>query len=541
MLNPNNIYCLHNLISPCRRLALFLLCLSAFAATEAQVAQPHRFEKKQRHSDAEFSIITLKEEGLALLREKNKYNGNKQMWELILLDTALQERKNVELEINQRYPLIGYEYVKGSLFLLYRTGDNNRNSFEMAHIDLAEGFERKRYEIKPELDFKVTHFSKVGGNMVMGGYVSNEPAVILFSLDDNQIKVIPGFFQKDNELVDLRVNQNRTFNAVLIDRSLKSERKLVFRTFDETGSLLMEDVVPIDADRSLQVSISSTLEREDLLVTGTWGDKQGKQSSGFFSLPVDPFNEQKINYISFGELQHFTDYLNPKRAERIKANAKADVEAGRKPSFVEHVIPYRLEEHQQGFLLHAEVYHPVNASNPNYNSLYNTSPYYNPYYNPYLYGYYPGMRLYRPFMYGDNIKNQDEFKIYSSSLIAFDAKGKRLWDQSFKLEDSKRRALEQVADYCYTNNSTVHFIYKKESELNVKVIDVNDGSAKESTQKLKLSDPLDENRSDREAGDGVRHWIGNSFYVWGYQTIRNNQHTDDRVRDVFFINKVVVK
>lgn len=522
------------------RIASFLLILASLYGY-AQPRQTHRFEKKQKNSDEYFSMIPLKEEGLALLQEKDKYNGGKKVWELTLLDTTLSEKKTLEFEVEHRYPLVGYEVEKGALFLLFRTGEHNRNSFELIHFNTSNGSELSRDEIKPELDFRITHFTKVGSKIVLGGYVSNEPAVLIYDMRDDQLKVVPGFFQKDNELIDLRVNQNRTFNTVIIDRSLRSERKLVFRTYDETGKLLLEDIVPIGDDRTLQTSISSTLEREDLAILGTWGDRQSKQSSGFYSLPIDPFSEQKINFFSFGELEHFTDYLNPKRAQRIKDNAREDVLQGRKPSFISYVMPFRLQEHKDGFLLLAEVYNPSNTINPYYNS-----PYYNPYYgNPYYYynsfwpGYYPGMRMYRPYAYGNNAKNADEIKTFASVLVAFDNKGALLWDHSFKLDEVKKPGLEQVTDYFYSG-SHVHFLYKKESELFFKTINIHDGTVKETTEKIKLNDPLDEIRSDRQYEDGVRHWVGNTFYVWGYQTIRNASGKDGRNRDVFYINKVVV-
>jgi hypothetical protein len=518
---------------------LVVICV---AYTFAQPKQTHRFEQKQKGSDEYYSVISLKEEGLALIREKNKYNGSKKLWEVILLDTALRERSSFEVEVENRYPLIGYEYVKGELYLLFRTGENNRSSFELLDLDLVKGHEKGRHEIQPELDFKVTHFNKVGTKMVLGGYVSNEPAVILYNMTDNQIKVVPGFFQKDNELVDLRVNENQTFNAVLIDRSMRSERKLVFRTFDETGKMLLEDVVPIDEDHTLQTSISSTLQREDLLLLGTWGDRSGKQSSGFFSVSVDPFSEQKINFIAFGELEHFTDYMNPKRAQRIKENTREDVKEGRTPGFTNYVMPFKLEEHPEGFLLLAEVYQPSNTTAPYYNT-----PYGNPYYGmpsyyatPYWPGYYPGMRMYRPYYYGNSARSADEIKSYASVLIAFDPKGKPLWDHSIKLDELKKPALEQVADYFVDQNS-VYFLYKKESDIVIKSINMADGSVKENTEKIKLVDPVEEIRNEKENEDGVRHWYGNNFYIWGYQTVRNNQLKDDRVRDVFFVNKVVVE
>src|SRR5688500_13951489 len=77
-------------------------CIFAYA----QPRQTHRFETKQKDSDEYYSIIPLKEEGLALLREKNKYNGGKRLWELTLLDTALQERKTFDIEVEHRYLLI---------------------------------------------------------------------------------------------------------------------------------------------------------------------------------------------------------------------------------------------------------------------------------------------------------------------------------------------------------------------------------------------------------------------------------------------------
>jgi hypothetical protein len=505
-----------------------------------QVVQTHRFERKQKGTEEYYSLISLKEKGLMLIREKNKFNGNKRLWEITFLDTALQEKKMFDLEIELRHHLIGYEQSGNHLFLLYRTGDTNKNSLELIDLDVDEGREVFREEIKPELDFKLTHFSKVGPNMVLGGYVSNEPAILIYEMAEKHLKVLPGFFQKDNELVDLRVNQNNTFNAVLIDRSSRAERKLVFRTFDETGKLLLEDIVPIDDDRTLQSSISSTLQREDLVVLGTWGDRQGKQSTGFFSVAVDPFSEQKINYLSFGELEHFTDYLNPKRAQRIKENAHQDALEGRKPSFSNYVMPYKIEEHPEGFLLLAEVYHPSTTVNPYYNSPYSNPYYYSPYNsNPFWPGYYPGMRMYRPYSYGNNGKNADEIRTYSTVLIAFDSKGKRIWDHSVKLDEIKRPSPEQVTDYCF-QNPEVYFIYKKESDLNIKKIDIRDGSGKEFVEKIKLLDPVEEIRSEKNEEDGVKQWVGNTFYVWGYQTIRNVSKKNDRVRDVFYINKVEV-
>jgi hypothetical protein len=83
-------------------------------------------------------------------------------------------------------------------------------------------------------------------------------------------------------------------------------------------------------------------------------------------------------------------------------------------------------------------------------------------------------------------------------------------------------------------------IYKKESDLKIKKFETDNDMSSEIIEKIKLKNEGDEVRHEKENEGGIRYWTGNSFYVWGYQTIRNMGFKDDRVRDVFYINKVVV-
>ena len=516
----------------------FLITFGPYAT--AQIEQTERFEIEQRNSDEYFTVISMEENGLVLVRDKDDYEGNQQLWQIIVLTADLEEQHRFDISINHRHTLLGYEIDDNLLYLLFRTGDTSRNGLQLIEVNASQGRESARYELNPELDFKITHFNKVGPNIIFGGYVTNEPAILLFEPANNSMKVIPGFFQKDNELVDLRVNENETFNAVLMDRSLRSGRKLVFRTFDSDGQLLLEDVVPVDEDKSLQNSLTSNLEREELLLLGTWGDRQGKQSLGFFSVPIDPFSNQKVNYFHFGTLDNFLKYLSDKRAEKIKNSTQEAVADGRKPSFSSYVMPFRIEETSEGFVLLAEVYNPSGTASP-YHSSYGRPFYGNPYYyyNPFWPGYYPGMRMYRPYAYGDPMRNNDNIKLYETVAVAFDSNGKVTWDQSIVLDEIKRPALEQVSDF-YTDDQNLHFLYKKESELKVKSVSLEEGSATESTEKIRLMEPSEEVRSEKELEDGVRHWFGNAFYVWGYHTVRNPDKKENRVRDVFYINKVLV-
>ncbi len=519
-------------------LVLLLLMTLVAGSLSAQVAQPYRYEREQKNSDDYFNIISLKENGLALFRERDKFKQNNRLWELIFLDSTLNETKKVDLEIKERHKMVGYEIGKENLYFLFRTGETNKNDFELIEISLG-GEEKERYPIKPDLDFRLTHFIKAGDNFVFGGYVSNEAVIILFEPAGKSIRVLPGFFQKDTELVDLRTNQNGTFNTILMDRSNRGEKKILFRTFDPAGKQLLEDNILLDENITLQTALSSTLEREELIIAGTWGDRNAKQSSGFFSLPVNPFTDQKVRYVDFGRLDNFVNYLNQKRAQRIKENAREKPDDGRAPSFSAYVMPFRVVENKDGFYLLAEVYNPVSS-----NSFYSGNPYYyNPYFSPYGYSpywngfYYPAMsRMYRPHLYGPNSRSSNEIKTLETVVILLDEKGEVKWDQSFKLDEVRLPALEQVGDFAIVGD-TVYIIYKKESDIHVKSAALLGESISEESYKVKTLEEQDVVRSEKEMEGGIRHWYGKSFYVWGYQTIRNATR-EDRVRDVFYINRV---
>ncbi len=528
-------------ISPLYSTLVFRLCLflPAPLVLFSQIQQPNRFEKERKYSDEDLTIVPMATDGLALVFESKKFKSSNQTWEITLLDTILQKVGSLELEIEQRNRLIGYDHTVGMVYLLFKK-DDTKGEMYLISIDLKTK-ETVGYEIKPELNFQLTQFSKVGKNFVFGGYVNFEPAVLLYNSDNNNIKILPGFFQKETELIDVRVNKNQTFNALTIDRGDRDTQKIIFRTFDSSGKQLLEDITDIEGDITLQNSISSTLDREDLMIIGSFGKRKTKQASGFYSLQVNPFEEQKINRVYFGQLNHYLDYLKPKKAARIKLKSLNAIEGGQIPDLTNYVMPFKIVEHTNGFLLLAESY---TASSSNQQSVYSPYSNYPYYYSPYGYGgYYPGNRVYNQntgYSSDNNMPNTQDIKTVQSVVLAFDAKGKIMMDFSQKLSEIKMSTLDQVSEFLLCEDS-IHFLYKKESELKIKTIDLDSGEFSEREEKIKLNDVYDEIRMERSQEGSVKHWFNRAFYVWGYQSIRNNSKGQVGNREVFYINRIVVR
>jgi hypothetical protein len=137
------------------------------------------------------------------------------------------------------------------------------------------------------------------------------------------------------------------------------------------------------------------------------------------------------------------------------------------------------------------------------------------------------------------VENEEEIKTLESVVIAFDGNGSVLWDYSLPLTSIKLPSLEQVSDFALIENN-IHLLYKNESELSLKTINLDDQEITDRVEKIQLSHPLDELKFESEQIGTVKHWFGKNFYVWGYQSVRNKASTQDRSRQVFYVNKVVV-
>lgn len=513
-------------------LTMLLIVLSSLSY--GQISQPARYEREQKNNDQDFIMISMHESGIALIRDKEKYKEGKQLWELIRLDTALQEVWMMELDIENRHRLVGYEFKDNVIHLLYRDGEHEANDLTLFTIH-AITQDIHRYLIKQELSFRVTHFCAMTGNIALGGYVSNEPAVLLYNLETEKAKLVPGFFVSDTELLDLRVNTNNTFNTLIAERTNKQNKFLVLKTFDSQGALLLEDQIEIDPKLTILTGLTSTLINDEMLLAGTWTEGNSKQASGIYTTLVDPFNNQPIHYYDFGQFNHFLDYLSAKRAASVKQKSAQAKKLGIVPDFKTYAAPMRLAEQPEGFALLSEVYLPATSLNtyPSWN-------YGMPYYGYSAYGYNSFTNRYYNSPYQYNSTNTGDTKMLHTSFMIFDRQGELIQDYGIKLDNKKMVGMvEQTADFIYYEDCQA-LAYKKEKEIFL-VGTLPDGSVLADTIQSESQSPTDFIKYDSDQNTAIRFWYKTNFYVWGYQSIRNkSEGVDDPNRYVFYINKVEI-
>ncbi len=515
-------------------LLLVFFLLMAEATALAQLSQPARFEKKKKSGDHDFTVVSMGEKGIALLRDAQKYQRADNLWELIIVDSTLQETWAKELIIENRFNLIGHEYRDETLYFLFRVGETEQGKLKIIKVDFKAG-QTEEHNYEPELNIRLTHFNVVADQVVLAGYVSNQPTVLLYDLSNDHAKIIPGLLIDNTELLDVRVNINNTFNVLVAERESKLKKRLVSKTFDRSGAMLLDDVIEVDPDKVILSGFTSTLIRDELMIMGTWGEGSLKQAAGVFTVLVDPYNEQKVNYYDFAQLNHFLDYLKPKAAAKTKVKSENRRKLGKIPEFKANVLPARLEETKNGFLFYMEAYYSSanlnnNRWNNNPNGNYPYSPYgYNPYrsfYSPFNYGY--------PYSVGNN--NSPETKMLHGSLAVFNEKGELVADHGFKLDNLRMVSPEQVSDFAFAATKCT-LIYSKEKEIRCQVSQLDGVALMDEKISIQLKSPIESVRDSNDV-NLVRFWYGSFFFLFGTQTIRS---TEGENRDVFYINKIKVE
>lgn len=505
---------------------------------QAQISQPARYEREHKNNDHEFIIISMGVQGLALIRDTEKYENGKKNWEAVFLDSTLHETWATKIEVLQRMNILGHEYRQGHVYLIFQEADNVGRSLEITDFNVAE----KTYAqhlFKPEVNIQFTQFSVLKTKAIFGGYIGKEPGLMMYDLSDETAKIIPGAFQPNVDLIDVRVNINETFNTLLVEGRAHKEKKLVVRTFDSNGVMLVDDVIPIEEGKTIIEAVSSSLMRDEMAIIGTWTYGSNKQAAGIFSVIVDPFKDQAVNYYDFAMLNHFLDYLKPKRVAKIKAKADWRRSVGKPPEFRSFLASVKIEETSEGFSFLSEGYE---ASTYNYRNSY---PYgYSPYYGPY--SYYPAAfspfpyRYYSPYYpttpYYPSPPST-EVKMTNTSVVFFDGQGKMVSDHSLSYPQIRLNSKDQVSDFLTYHGQTI-LVCKNVEDIIYKVCEKDGTPVKEEKIKPELKNPNETIRTENQDDSSIRKWYDRFFYVYGFQTLRDNIKKD--TRHVFYINKVKV-
>lgn len=510
----------------------FVTAISVGTGLPAQPRQDFRFQINGKPADKAYDLISMGTEGLALIRDLQKYEKGNKKWSVELLDTTLTRFWSRELELDNRLSLVGFEHLPGRLYLLFRESQTTYLNFQLATLNFLED-SIQLDPVKFELQFQMTHFTVAGNTALFGGYINSEAAVLLYNNTSDRPKVLPGLFTKDITLLDLRANINGSFNVLLLEKRRADHQLLLLRTFDPEGSLIVEDQIDVDARYSILSGMTSQLIQDEMLIAGTYGAGNNNEALGVFSVVVDPFGEQPVFFTDLGSIPHFLDYLPEKKAKKVFDKIRKDKSVGKPPTYKANLLPIRLAETGNSFYLFAESYHP--PSHVNY------YPYGNPAWNNLYYPYATPGYPYRatPFdnAYYPQTTRTTEVKMIQSIVIRFHGASATPGGATMAFDDVRRPILDQTGDFIVRQDSIL-IAYKYKSDIFFQT-ESGDPMIRPVPAKVpvRLAQSADALRDEEDEG-GLRFWFGRHFYAWGYRKVRGPVSDTFESRYEFYVNRL---
>lgn len=484
---------------------------------ESFIVQPKRIEFEVGTKDEDFIIISAKERGLLVVKETRNRTESGFVWELYLVDSLLNVVWNRAISIDYGAIFLGYDYSDEGFFLLYGKSQYKLDDMIVYQTDL-DGKQILSHSISLGLPLELSHFEVVSNTLIYGGYSNMRPVITVVDLDDPKPKVMPGIYNNNSSIIDIRTDKRtNNFTVVMSEKGQNKQVTVSLKTFTEKGELVHTEAINTDYEKSLLDGVSTSFDNGTQYVAGTYSKRKSEFSRGLYLAKLNLGQQEFIKYHDYGDLDNFFSYMKAKREERIKEKIERKKIKGQKAKFNYRLLINDIVERENEYILIGEAYYPK-------------------------YSNYGSSNFYASNSFGgnDGFSNPNfiGYKYTHAVVVGFSKKGELLWDNSFEINDLLSYSLKENVQISVEKDRIV-LLYVYENVIRSKIIQNDEILEGKSFDPIELHFKSDEIRDNNKEMEGIEKWFDGNFYTFGIQNIKNLKDKDVKLnRRVFYINKV---
>ncbi len=485
----------------------------------AQIIQPTRYEIEIDALNDPYNIVSAEENGIYLFKEQEEKNTKKEKnWEIIRIDTALQEVSRNAVLIDDKFNFRGYSYQNGQFVMLFQEGVEYAEDLLFITFKVNErGFQSYLYE--NVVPIKLTEFELKNDAVIFGGDVNMRAVLMVYNFTEKKGTVLPGFYTDRSSLLQIvRNTDDDWFRVVTSERKYDRSYGITVRAYTTRGQLIYTREIEAEEGKSLTNARIINSKSGKNFLAGTYSKKRRTESSrGLFIADLAIDGGYELSYYNYANLENFFNYMREKRKARVKKRILRRKVQGKKLKFSYRLFVQDIIKKGDQNILIGEAYYPT----------YTSATY--------------GGTYFDPFTTRGATQVFDGYKYTHAIIIGFDNDGKLLWDNSFEINDLKSFNLEEHVQIVFTNNKIV-MLYLYNQQLKIKVIQEQEILEGKFTEELKLKYDHDEIKGNDEELEGLEKWYGKTFYAYGVNGVKNLLDSNIELnRKVFFINKIVVE
>ncbi len=504
-----------------RKLILALIVCPLFLVAQKKkdkdpsnlIVQPNRIEFDVDKSISDFTIVNGGDDGLGVIVETFDKFEKSYRWSLVKLNTELEQQWRTDFSVNFSSRLLGYEYCEGNYYALVSASQYRTQDLLVFKID--ETGEVEKYEITTVFPIMLEYFEVIGETFLIAGTVNRRPVIITYNIHEQKPKVLPGFYEERNEILDIVIDdKEQMFTVVLLERLISRQYTTRARTFTAEGLLVQDIRVEPGEKRNLIDAASTTFDNGTQLMAGAHSKRSTSYSKGLYLAKFVNGQQHFIKYHQYADLENFFGFMKSKREDRIKKRIEKRKSLGKKNKFNYRLVVHDMMERADGVnILVGEAYYP------RYN---NAGSYSNPYYaSPY-----------------GGVSGFLGYKYTHAIVVAFDSEGEIIWDHSFKIRDVLTYSLDKFVAVSSYDDEIV-LMYLEENEIRSKVVAENAVIEGQTFTPVRLTSENEEVRSRDPEIEGLEPWYDQNFYAFGIHNVaKTSGSVFSQSRKVFYINKI---
>jgi hypothetical protein len=367
---------------------------------------------------------------------------------------------------------------------------------------------------------------QVQDNLLVAGfnYEKEEALLLIRNLGTGEDK--PTIFSGNPSFIkDVRFNPYS--KEIVVALSVYPSRKnssLYINTYDHNANLKssVQIAPPRTSEKLLnaQLSFGSLFE---IFVLGSFNNLNGSESSadettpgeeseGFYIAKIESGEQKFIRLHELLNFRNITEILNNEELAQVRNLIDKEKKRGKKQTLNYKLLIHDLKHQDDSFVLLAEAYYPEyhQVSTMSYDFYGRPMPYY--------YSVFDGYRYFNAF------------------VVNLDREGNLNWSNGIKIWDKRSMQLRKSVDIRQDSTGLAIF-YNHDGKVISKVVDGYTQLG--NVEKTRLGTLYTGDVQIESSNGMIRHWYGDYFLAYGYQTLRNNQLGGGSKRRVFYFNKLI--
>jgi hypothetical protein len=506
-----------------------LLAVFSFAGLSLSAQNEEGVMRVEFNARAEvFELTPCGEQGVLMFYQSVKdIDENTKAWIFIFYDKNLEPLWSKEIPVFKEFGYKGHYLSGENLFLTYQKVTKARSdeyNLQLLKIDVLTGDYKAEGIFIPEKAGLVNF--QVQDNLLVAGfnYEKEEALLLIRNLDTGEDK--PTIFSGNPSFIkDVRFNPYS--KEIVVALSVYPSRKnssLYINTYDHNANLKssVQIAPPRTSEKLLnaQLSFGSLFE---IFVLGSFNNLNGSESSadettpgeeseGFYIAKIESGEQKFIRLHELLNFRNITEILNNEELAQVRNLIDKEKKRGKKQTLNYKLLIHDLKHQDDSFVLLAEAYYPEyhQVSTMSYDFYGRPMPYY--------YSVFDGYRYFNAF------------------VVNLDREGNLNWSNGIKIWDKRSMQLRKSVDIRQDSTGLAIF-YNHDGKVISKVVDGYTQLG--NVEKTRLGTLYTGDVQIESSNGMIRHWYGDYFLAYGYQTLRNNQLGGGSKRRVFYFNKLI--